>query len=345
MNLFQIKCWPSTSANASICRPSLGVTLSTILAVFALLLMGGAVATAQVETGQIAGTVVDQSGAIIPGATVTIRNLSTNAERSTVTSASGGYVVNDLEPATYQITVSSGSFKPFTAKAEVTVGSHVTVDAKLSVSTATTEVEVIGEGGATVNTQTQELSQVVDTQQLAQLPSLTRNPYDFVTLSGNVSNGDNTGNNMSSGQNLTNRGVGFAINGQRESGTEILLDGVENLSVFQCGRRRRYSRRLGPGIQHHHQQLLGRVWPRIGRRSQRHHQGRHQRHPRQRVGVQPPLGLHRQHLRQRREAQQPKGAYTRNQFGYSAGGPIMKNKLFIFESTEWTRVRSSAVRD
>ena len=38
----------------------------------------------------------------------------------------------------------------------------------------------------------------------------------------------------------------------------------------------------------------------------------------------------------------PKGIYTRNQFGFQAGGPIVKNKLFIFESTEWTRVRSSA---
>ena len=38
----------------------------------------------------------------------------------------------------------------------------------------------------------------------------------------------------------------------------------------------------------------------------------------------------------------PKGTYTRNQFGYAAGGPIKKNKMFIFESTEWTRVRSAA---
>ena len=44
----------------------------------------------------------------------------------------------------------------------------------------------------------------------------------------------------------------------------------------------------------------------------------------------------------RQSLPRPKGTYTRNQFGYAAGGPIIKNKLFIFESTEWTRVRSAA---
>ena len=62
-------------------------------------------------------------------------------------------------------------------------------------------------------------------------------PYDFVAISGNVSNGDNTSNGGMTaagggGQELTSRGVGYSINGQRQSGTEILLDGVENVSIF-----------------------------------------------------------------------------------------------------------------
>ena len=73
-------------------------------------------------------------------------------------------------------TVTSASFKPYIAKAEVAVGAHVTIDVKLSVSSSVTQVQVVAEGGVEVNTQTQELSQVIDTQQLQQLPSLTRNP-------------------------------------------------------------------------------------------------------------------------------------------------------------------------
>jgi hypothetical protein len=70
---------------------------------------------AQVESGQIAGTVADQSGAIITGATVTVKNVATGAERTTQTSATGAYLVSGLEPASYQITMSSGAFKPFNA--------------------------------------------------------------------------------------------------------------------------------------------------------------------------------------------------------------------------------------
>ena len=61
-----------------------------------------------------------------------------------------------------------GELQDISAKAEVTVGGHTTVDAKLSVSAETTEVQVVGEGGVAVNTQSQELSQVVDT--LAAVP-------------------------------------------------------------------------------------------------------------------------------------------------------------------------------
>jgi len=136
--------------------------------------------SAQVETGQLSGTVMDSSGALVSGASVKVRNIGTNAERTDSTSSSGTYKVTGLEPATYEVTVQATGFRPNTAKVQITVGGHVTFDANLSVTGTTAQVEVIGEGGTQVNTQTQELSQVVNEQQIADLPSLTRNPYDFV---------------------------------------------------------------------------------------------------------------------------------------------------------------------
>ena len=194
--------------------------------------------TAQVETGQLAGAVTDPSGAVIPGASVTVTNLGTNAERTETTSSNGAYTMTGLAPATYQVRIQAAGFQPYTAKVEITVGGHVTLDGKLSVSSNTTQVEVVGEGGSQVNTQTQELSQVVNQEQVSQLPSLSRNPYDFVALSGNISSGDSSSSGDSRSNNTyqngptTTRGVGFSINGQRTSGTEVLLDGVENISVF-----------------------------------------------------------------------------------------------------------------
>jgi hypothetical protein len=329
--------------------------------VFAVLSVCGVVVSAQVETGQIAGTVMDQTGAAVPNAAVAIRNLSTDTVRNTVSSPSGAYLVLGLEPAIYQVTVTSGSFKPFVAKAEVTVGGQVTLDATLSVSANTTEVQVIGEGGAQVNTQTQEMSQVVDTQQLADLPSLTRNPYDFIALAGNVSGGDNSTNSgasaidqLGSGQNQENRGVGYSINGQRESGTEILLDGVENVSIFTqaigedvpldgtqefsvitSNYSAEYGRASGGVInvttKAGSNAIHGSAWEfnRLSAYTANTFGNDAANSAFLSGGNTGPLP-------------DPKGIYTRNQFGYAAGGPIKKDKIFVFESTEWTRVRSAA---
>jgi len=210
-------------------RPSPGLMRSILSILFGMLLITAA-ALAQVETGQIVGDVTDESGAVVPNATVTAKNLGSNAVRTVQTSPTGSYNLVGLLPGTYQVSVSAGQFKPFTSNIEVTVGGHATLDAKLSVNTTVTEVQVVAEGGAQVNTQTQEISQVIDAQQVAQLPSLTRNPYDFVAISGNISNGDAGASGSSSvgsnSQNSTTRGVGFNINGQRSSGPEILMDGL-----------------------------------------------------------------------------------------------------------------------
>ena len=320
----------------------------TFFAVLALLIAGSVVSNAQVDTGQIAGTVLDQTGAAVPDAAISVTNLATNVERRAASSKTGAYLVAGLEPAEYQITVTASSFKPFSAKVEVTVGGHVTLDPKLSVNATTTEIEVVGEGGAQVNTQTQELSQVVDTQQLAQLPSLTRNPYDFVTLSGNVSSGDSTGNSSNSGQNLTSRGVGYAINGQRESGTEILLDGVENVAIFSVGvgqdvpvdAVQEYSV-ITNNFSSEYGRASGGVVNLTTKAGTNSIHGSAWEYNR--------LSAYTANTYANDAANQaagsivdPKGKYTRNQFGYQIGAPIKKNKIFIFESTEWTRVRSSA---
>ena len=320
---------------------SLWRNLIGILAIMAF----AAVASAQVESGTISGTVTDQSGAVLGAATITATNLSTNASRTTTSSSSGIYSIPGLEPATYQVSIESGSFKPFASKVEITVGGHVTLDAKLSVSGTTTEVEVVGEGGAQVNTSTQDLSQVVDRQQIQNLPSLTRNPYDFVALSGNISAGDssNSGDQRESGnqQNATTRGVGYNINGQRSSGTEILLDGVENIDLFTDSvgivvpiDALQEFRITTSNFQPQYGRASGGIVNVTTRAGTNAFHGTGWEYNR--------LSAYTSNTVTNSQEGLPKGLYTRNQFGFAVGGPILKDKLFFFGSTEWTRVRSNA---
>src|SRR5208337_4379583 len=101
------------------------LTLLSFIATFAL---------GQAESGQIVGTVRDVSGAVIPGAAISVKNIATGAARPTVQSGSlGQYNVLGLTPGTYEVTVKSGRFALYRSKVEVTVGSHVTLDPVLAV--------------------------------------------------------------------------------------------------------------------------------------------------------------------------------------------------------------------
>ncbi|MGB9433657.1 MAG: carboxypeptidase regulatory-like domain-containing protein, partial [Candidatus Acidiferrum sp.] len=307
-----------------------------------LLLVFAGAAIAQVDTGSISGSVHDSSGAVVPGAKITAQNLATGVVRTVETGSSGQYTLVGLAPGNYKVTVVSSGFKTFSYTGEVTVGGSLTVNPQLEVGSTSVTVEVTaGFGGTEVNTQTQDLSQLVDSTQLAQLPSLNRNPYDFVVLSGNVSNGDSTTSDMNSSQNMASRGVGYSINGQRESGTEILLDGVENTAIFGVS--------VGQLVPADSIQEFSIITNNFGAEYGRASGGV--------VNVDTKAGTNEIHgsvfeynrlsdytsnTFANSIADVPKGAYVRNQFGYNIGGPILKNKLFATFSEEFVRVRSSA---
>src|SRR5947207_3137376 len=157
----------------------------------ALLILSSTVLFAQVETGTIAGTVRDQSGAVLPNIAVTLTNVNTGRALSASSNAAGEYTFTALPPGTYELKIEPATnFGPFTQRAQVTVGGRLTLDPVLRVSGTTTTVEVVGAGGVEVNTQDQSLSNVVNIQALTQLPTISRDPYDLVATSGNVSEGD-----------------------------------------------------------------------------------------------------------------------------------------------------------
>ncbi|MBC7929891.1 MAG: carboxypeptidase regulatory-like domain-containing protein, partial [Rubrivivax sp.] len=288
-------------------------------------------ASAQTETGQISGRVSDPNGAVVAGATLIAKSAGTGLERTATTNDEGAYVITNLQPGIYDVTVTSAGFAPLTQKAQVSVGGRLTLDLSLSLTAAREEVTVVaGEAGVEVNTQTQELADVVSSNQLRELPTITRNPYALVAISGNVSPDSGSA-----------RGTGFAINGQRSASTNILLDGGENVDNFTAtvgqsipldavGEFRiitsnfsaEYGRASGgivnvstrPGTNEFHGSLY--EFNRVSRLAASD------------------FDSNARNL--------PRDVFTRNQFGYAVGGPIKRNKLFFFNSTEWTRVRSIA---
>jgi hypothetical protein len=306
-------------------------------------------AWSQAESGSIAGTVTDSTGAVIPGATVTAKSATTGVTRTVTSGTTGRYLIQGLIPGVYDVTVSSGSFQPFKSQAEVTIGGSVTLDAQLSLSGTTTTVEVVGAGGTTVNTQTQELSQLVDSTQMAQLPSLNRDPYDFVSLSGNVSNGDQTSNGgapnpvTTVGQSLTGYGVGYSLNGQRSTGTEILLDGVENVGIF--------SDVAGQPVPADSIQEFSIITNNYGAEYGRASGGVvnvDSKHASNEIHGDAfefnRLSAYTANTFGNVANGVPKGIYTRNDFGFDAGAPVIKNKLFVFYSQEFVRNRSDTTQ-
>jgi hypothetical protein len=202
------------------------VILSLLLAA-AIIAFAPINAYAQAETGVINGNVKDPNGAVIAGAKIKIVNLGTGAERNVTSDSDGNYTATNLLPALYEVSVEAQGFAVNKTRAQVTVGSKVTADFQLVIGGTQQVVEVVAGAGVQVNTETQTLSTVVDGRKITELPSVTRNPYDFVITTGNVSPGDPN--------NMTTRGVNVAINGQRSASTNILLDGAANNDEFTAG--------------------------------------------------------------------------------------------------------------
>lgn len=323
-----------TTINLKRFRVRAGVLSLALLALF----MAAGAARAQTDTGQIVGKVLDPNGAIVTGATVRVKSLATGRELTAVSDAQGAYTVVSIQPGLYEVTIESGSFKTSTQRVQVTVGSNVSLETKLALTEVSGgTVNVIANEGLEVNTLTPEVSNVVTGTQIRELPTVTRNPYDLIGLSGNISN-DDPGPPVP-GVGLTGRGAGFSINGQRAASTNVLLDGVDNNSVFYGSLAQQIPlEAVGEFrvVTNNFSAEFGRASGGIVNLSVR--SGSNEFH-----------GSGFEFNRISRLASNGfnnnangigRGVFTRNQFGYTIGGPVAKNRLFFFNSTEFTRVRS-----
>ncbi len=203
--------------------------------IFGLLTFAASV-HAQFTDGDIAGTVTDPSGATIIGATVTITSLQTAHVERTQTDKIGYYHVHHLPPGAYRIRIEAAGFK-VTVLNEVEVNASATTpaDAVLKVGTASEVVEVAA-GAALVQTEEGRLANTVSTREVENLPLNGRQVYQLVTEEpGVTATNAPVVSGVPSPTSSVTFNFGFIANGSTPRGNNFVLDGTSNNAEWLGG--------------------------------------------------------------------------------------------------------------
>jgi Carboxypeptidase regulatory-like domain len=194
-------------------------------ALVVLLFTGGA-AAAQVNTGQISGSVKDSSGGVLPGVTVTVTNVNTGIARTAVTDDHGAYLVTSLAVGTYSVAAELQGFRK-TAKTgfEVTPDGRITADFALGVGSLTETVMVQAVRGEVVNRTSGEIARIIDGAQVRELALSGRNYLELASLIPGAVQIDDDQMALT-----TSLGTGGTIiNGSRGNTNSLMVDGGFNL--------------------------------------------------------------------------------------------------------------------
>jgi hypothetical protein len=172
-------------------------------------------------TSQLTGVVTDSSGGVVPGAKVTLTDEATNVATSVVTNGNGVYVLTGIRPATYSIRVEAANFATSEKKSlKLAVSQQATLDFTLSPGTVTTSVTVT-EQAPLLDTGNASLGTDVTNEYVRDIPLINRSFFGLVFLAGGVTETAGQGTEDSYPQ-----GTNFVSNGQRNSTAEIRVDGA-----------------------------------------------------------------------------------------------------------------------
>jgi Carboxypeptidase regulatory-like domain len=308
-----------------------------VLSLMLFALLSGA-AFAQ-YAGTIQGVVTDPAGAVVAGAQVTAINTATNDTRTATTNGEGGYVLTAMPPGTYEVHVKQASFAEFVAKGvELHVSSTYDVNAQLKLAKAANEQVTVEANAIQVQTDNASLGTVIEGQQVTELPLNGRSFKQLALLEPGVAARD--------GLNVVQKGLlagsDISVNGNPVTNNLWLVDGVNNNdlgsnrtlliypSIDAISEFKFVTNSYGP----EYGQASGGIISIItkGGTNQFHGTGYYSG----RNGA----------LNSRNYFSQPgtKDPLQRNDYGYSVGGPIKKDKLFFFWSEEWNKEKEASVR-
>jgi outer membrane receptor protein involved in Fe transport len=150
-------------------------------------------ASAQTDRGRIVGTVTDANGAIVPGATVLVKNEGTGEERSTVTNEAGYYIIASLRPAHYTVKATAQNLNVQATNVQVLVGQELTLDLALQATGVEAKVDVTATGSSAIETGSASMSVNVNPREVEALPLNGRQLSQlYLQAPGSVNSGSGT---------------------------------------------------------------------------------------------------------------------------------------------------------
>ena len=303
-----------------------------------LFLAASALGQSQAAAADLSGTVTDQNGAIVAGATVTAKLSGTGVSRTVTTDSDGNYQMVGLPPGNYEVTASAATFKKSVlSDVKLTVGQSAELGIKLQIGEASAVVNVTGDDVQLVETTRTNVSNTIDQARIQNLPINERSATGFALTISTVGrdNGRPIGPAPTSGLN---------IGGQRGRSTLVQVDGADFTDNSINAARSTVSQEA---VQEY-QVTTNSYMPEFGRATggivnvvtKRGTSGFHG----------DAFGFIRHKTIQSRNAFAPiidndpskKPPYTRAQYGFTLGGPMdSKGKTFFFLSFEQRRRQES----
>jgi Carboxypeptidase regulatory-like domain/TonB dependent receptor len=299
---------------------------------FSLVCLLAAIGWSQVSTSSITGTVVDQSNAVISGASVKVTNEDTGVSYETRTSSSGSYAVPSVTPGRYTVTVSNAGFDSFTSQHNVlSVGAPLVVNATLQIGAAQQVIQVEA-SYQRIETTNAAISNVVTTQEVKTLPLNGRNPLSLLTLEPGVVQ-----------RTTESQGSGTHVFGSRDRSHNVTIDGIDaNESTVPNPQSN--IQRLNPDNVQEFRTVTLDPTAEYGRNSGAN------------VMVATKIGsnaihgdvfyFNRNTVFNANEwfnnySGQPRPDLKLNQYGFDVGGPIIKNKTFFFGDFQFNDIKQS----
>ena len=296
------------------------------------ILITSEIVLAQTVVGRISGTVQDSNGAVVPNALIKVTNTAKNSERTVTSDANGFYTVTNLPVGLYTIEAEAKGYKKALVSGQsVTADARLTVDLKLEVGEVSETVEIVGAAGETVNTTSGEVSRVIDQQQVQNLALNGRNYIQLLSFVPGVALLNDDQLELTTSLATNNQ----SINGNRGQTNNVTIDGGFNL---QSGSNASQINNLGIDYIQEVKIQTSNFSAEYGRNS----------------GAQVSLvtrsggndfhGSAFEFIRNDKLDARAFFAPVRptlrfNNFGYSFGGPIVKDKLFFFGGQEWKYIR------